>query len=269
MPRLRLTCLLTNTRLKRRWARIHAAYSPATLAASIEARAANIVAGSWSFHGLPGLAILIAVTVLPIGVSRFALGMVLCLFGVYLAYAHDPTWTLYYLELEAPLAFLTAVGLWRLADSVGKFLAACRSEASRETAAQRNRMLALGAIVLVLAAPTIPRSLSYRLAHAEQRRYREEFERAVESLPADSAIVFIPYDTSHGEARLMQNVPALSMARVWIAHDCGAENVRLTALAPRRRSYFYRFDTAGTGHLEPFTPVQRSEGSRDGSESNC
>jgi hypothetical protein len=231
-----------------RLARIHATYSRTTFASSVEDRAANIIAGTWSYHGLPALAILLAAFALPIWVTRLVIGTVLGMFAAYLAYAHDPTWTLYYLELQAPLAFLTSVGLWRLADHIASL---ARGEMTR----MRVRTLAFAGIVVLLAAPAIPRTMSYRRAHADQRRYREALELAVASLPPDPAIVFIPYDTTHGEARLMQNEPNLATARVWLAHDCAADDGRLLALAPGRRAYSYRIDAAtGVGRLQPFLP---------------
>jgi hypothetical protein len=188
---------------------------------------------------------------IPIGVSRLLIATVVMVFGAYLAYAHDPTWTLYYLELQAPLAFLTAAGLYRVSEIVGSSIGARIGE--DEASRRRVRGLVFGAISVLLAVPAIPRVMSYRQAHAEQRRYREALERAVALLAPDSAIVFIPYDTTHGEARLMQNVPNLASSPVWLAHDCGVANGRLLALAPTRRAYSYIIDAAtGDGRLEPF-----------------
>ena len=245
---------------------MHEAYTAATLVPAIAARAVNVVAGTWSYHGLPGIAILFAVAALPIAVSRLLVGTVLCVFAAYLAYAHDPTWTLYYLELQAPLAFLTAVGLGRLAQIVGSAAGARRGEAT----ARRIQSLAFGAIVVLLAAPSVPRIISYRRAHADQRQYREALERAIAALPPDSAVVFIPYDTTHGEARLMQNAPNLSAARVWIAHECGSDDARLLAIAPRRRAYTYHPDpVTGAGRLEAFAAAAASGDARPTRVGGC
>jgi hypothetical protein len=216
--------------------RLHSGYSAAQVPSAAEARAGNIIRGSWSYGGLPGLAVPFAFALLPIGITRIVVGTLLCVFGAYLAYAHDPTWTLYYLEMQAPIAFLTAVGFFAVAHRLaGVFASHLPSLSSRRNAI--HRVLFLVAAVW-LATPAGKRIATYRHAHAEQRVYRERFQRTLAALPAPS-IVFVRYAPGHGEERLIENVPDLSSARTWIVHDRGVENARLLALAPNRVAYLF------------------------------
>jgi len=201
--------------------------------------------------------VLVAATILPLWVTRIIIGTLLCVFGAYLSYAHDPTWTLYYLEMQAPLAFLTAIGFYgialRLSDMAGRRwpqVAGRRADICR---------LIFFAALIWLAVPTIERIASYRRAHAEQRVYRERFERALAALPAIASIVIVKYAPGHGEERLVDNVPDLWSAKVWIVHDRGAENARLRALAPNRVPYLYRELRRGDSiefRIDPFIAAQ-------------
>jgi hypothetical protein len=240
--------------------RLHLGYSAAGLPAAAADRAANIIRGTWSYGGLPGLAVLFAAAVLPIGIARVVIGTVLCLFVAYLTYAHDPSWTLYYLELQPPLAFLTAVGVYGAVLWVSRtFVRRWSAAIARDADIQR---LALAAVAVWLAAPTFDRIASYRRAHAEQRAYRVRFEKAISALPDSSSIVFVRYAAGHGEERLVENVPDLSSARTWIVHDLGPENARLLALAPSRSAYLYVETVRGDSiafRLEPFQGAQSSD----------
>jgi hypothetical protein len=219
--------------------RLHSGHVPSRLPTAAAVRAVNIIRGTWPYGGLPGLAVLFAVVVLPIGISRVVIGTLLCVFSAYLAYAQDPTWTLYYLEFEAPLAFLTAVGLHAALRSFsGAVARRLPRGAVRRVHVQR---LALAAVVVWLAVPAFARVLSYRRAHAEHRAYRQRFEQAVAALPPMPSVVFVRYASDHdSEERLVDNVPDLSSARTWIVHDRGADNTRLLALAPNRAAYLCR-----------------------------
>jgi hypothetical protein len=194
---------------------------------------------------LPGLAILMAVGLVPIAVFRLTVGTALCVFMAYLFFAHDPTWTLYYLELQPPLAFLTAVGL------VGATTAAVRWVATRRPTTVTNRpaiaRAALALVVAWLAVPALARVWTYRHAHAAFRQYHERFLSAVASLPSPRSIVFVRYASGHGEEKLVENVPDLATAPAWLVHDCGTHNAALTALAPDRVPYLYREFRDSTG----------------------
>ena len=236
---------------------LHASYTIRDVPAAASDRAANIIRGTWSYGGVPGLAILIAVGLIPLAVSRLTLGTVLCVFVAYLFFAIPPTWTLYYLELQAPLGFLTAVGL------VGGTRAAVRWAGRRRPAWEANRPAivgaALGLVILWLAVPALARISSYRRAHADYRRYHERFLSAVARLPSPRSIVFVRYAPGHGEEKLVENVPDLASAPVWVVHDCGAHNSALTALAPERVPYLYRESRDSSGFS--FTMARLAESS--------
>ena len=94
-----------------------------------------------------------------------------CVFIAYLGYAHDPTWTLYYLEFQAPLALLTAAGVWGFTRWLSRLLAK-RSAALPQATIQRFVFVALS---LALVGPALGRVRFYRGAHASQREYHERF----------------------------------------------------------------------------------------------
>jgi hypothetical protein len=216
----------------------HAHYTIRDVPAAAADRAANIIRGTWSYGGVPALAILVAAGLVPIAVLRLTVGTVLSVFVAYLFFAQDPSWTLYYLELQAPLGFLTAVGL------VGATRSAVHWAARHRPTVGANRpvigAVALGLVIACLGVPAIARILGYRHAHAAYRQYHERFLSAVASLPSPRSIVFVHYAPGHGEEKLVENVPDLATAPVWVAHDCGGHNSALTALAPERVPYLYR-----------------------------
>jgi len=243
-------------------AQLHAGYSAAGLPQAAAERAANIIRGTWSYGGTPGIAVLFAAVMLPIAITRIVIGTSLCVFGAYLAYAHDPSWTLYYLELQPALAFLTAIGFFGATQRLSRWVTRRRPGAAPWASDVHH--LAFAASVIWLAAPTPGRIVSYRRAHVEQREYRAQFERAIAGLPSTPSIVFLSTAPGHGEQRLVENVPDLWSEQTWIVHDLGEQNVRLLALAPARRAYlcreYARGDTANF-RIEPLQGATSSEGS--------
>jgi hypothetical protein len=208
---------------------------------------------------------LFAVGVLPLWVSRIVIVTILFVFASYLLWPMDSTWTLYYLELEAPLAFLTAVGIYAVVRWIG-FETAKRASSRRvgPRGAQLILSIATGAWLVW---PLPARVTSYRRAHAEHRRYRAQFQHAVGAVPAAGSIVFVRYAPGHGEERLVDNVPDLNSARTWIVHDRGPENARLCALAPGRRPYIYLERLSGGQYdfrIEPLGMQAMAKGSGKG-----
>lgn len=224
---------------------LHLHYTAAQLPATAASRAANIIRGTWPYGGLPGLAILFAFGVIPLAVFRMAVATILCLFTAYLFFAIAPTWTLYYLELQPPLAFLTAAGIVEAARQASRF-ATSRSPALALHRATLG-LVAFLTLVVWLAVPAIERIPEYRRTHAAYRLYHERFQRAVDSLHSARSIVFVRYVGGHGEERLVENVPDLETARVWVVHDCGVHNAALLALAPDRVPYLYKETLGSTG----------------------
>ena len=83
----------------------------------------QIIRGTWSYGGLTGLFVLVGAIVLPAAITRMIVVTLVCVFGAYLSYAHIPSWTLYYLEFQAPLALLTAAGVWGVARWMARAVA--------------------------------------------------------------------------------------------------------------------------------------------------
>jgi len=141
---------------------------------------------------------------------------------VYLLYAHLPTYTLYYQEIEPVLAFVTAVGL--------------------ATVAKRARvLLPVAAAGLIVATVLTVRSQALQVR--DDQRYWVAFQSAVGAIPDRKAIVFVHYASGHNNnLALVRTDPDPDTVRVWTAYDRGADNARLIAVAPDRTPY--RFDEA-------------------------
>lgn len=247
---------------------LHGGYTAAAIPSAAGDRAAEIIRGTWSYGGLTGLFVLVGAAVLPAAVTRIILVTLLCVFGAYLDYAHIPSWTLYYLEFQAPLALLTAAGVW----GVARWVATAAPRLFPRTASRRVAIQALvfGGTSLWLVAPVLHRANGYRQLRAVDRGYPERLERAVAGLPPGSSIVFVREAPGHGEQRLMENVPDLASASVWIVHDCGPDNARLLALSPGRAAYLYwESNIAGvaTGHAIPLGDLSPTE--RAAAASTC
>ena len=98
---------------------VHADHTVAALPTTALDRARRIADGAWNGWRLSfGLLALVGITGLG---GAEALAVITCgvIFLGYLFWGHEPTWTLYYLELMPALAFLGAVGAWRVIRSVG------------------------------------------------------------------------------------------------------------------------------------------------------
>jgi Dolichyl-phosphate-mannose-protein mannosyltransferase len=216
---------------------LHSRYTAAAVPSAGADRAANIVRGTWSYGGLPGLFVLVGAVVLPAAITRMIVATLLCVFAAYLSYAHIPSWTLYYLEFQAPLALLTASGVWGLSRWIAGATQRRWPRASRRPADIQTLLFA--SMSLWLVAPVCNRAVGYRRARAADREYPERLERAVAGLPAGKSIVFIREALDHGEQRLVQNVPDLAAAPTWIVHDCGPDNDQLLARFPGRVAYVY------------------------------
>jgi hypothetical protein len=182
--------------------------------------------GGWRILLLP-LALL-GLFALP-GGGRYAVGTAASLVLAHLWFAHLPTWSLYYLEVQPVLAFLTALGVGMAAPRVAERLSGPPSRLAV--------VLLLCSAALVLAfrdLRTLRRWLGYRQA------YFDRFAALVDRLPDPQAIVFVRYEPLHNvNESLIVNEPDLERARVWVVYDRGVDNPRLLALAPARAPYLY------------------------------
>jgi hypothetical protein len=168
------------------------------------------------------------------------------LLALHLAYAHFRTWSLYYVEGQTFLAFLTGLGLQRAASATGPRVLHRRG--------LRLLAAALAAALLVLTAADVEDArVRFETRLEEQTRFRESLGK----LQKTPAIVFVRYGAHHDPNRgLVSNGPRLAGAPVWVVYDLGGENARLCALAPERTPYLYdetrrRFQPLGAGCRGP------------------
>jgi len=159
---------------------------------------------------------------------------------VHLTIAHYPSWSLYYIEAQPVLAFLTALGLGLAAIRVRGWLGSSLTRA--------------GAGLLCAAALGLA-CLDLRAIHGTLRNrqgYFRAFADLVDQIPDSQAIVFVRYSPYHNvNGSLITNEPDLDRARAWIVYDRGSDNARLLAVAPTRVPYLYDEATNTLTRLPP------------------
>jgi hypothetical protein len=151
----------------------------------------------------------------------------------HLVLAHPPQWTIYYLEAQTVLAFLTALGLVRAVTFAAGLW--------RGRAGGRFAPEAIAAAVLVAAlGPCVGRVEDARSLKADASLYLERFAARVARIPEPRAVVFVRYSERHpNQWSLVRNEPDLETARTWLVFDRGSENEKLLKLAPDRAPYLY------------------------------
>ena len=217
---------------------LHAAHTPASLPRDLRDRLRGIAADTWgekrwplALFALPGLAALTSE-------GAFALATAGLLVLFYIPFAHPWPWSVYYLEAQAPLAFLTALGIWAVVCWIG----ARPRPRWRDVARTVSPRAALVGLVLAFAfsAAAVPKVVAARRTHRSESAYFRAFRSLVASIPDPRAIVFVRYRPDHfPHHSLIDNDPDLAAARTWIVYDRGAENERLIELAPERAAYIY------------------------------
>ena len=214
--------------------RLHADYVPAVLPKAFLERAEQVGRDMWAGKRLVLAAFAVA-GLLAIGAELlFALATGVLLLGVYLSFLHSPLWSLYYVELQPVLGFLTALGLWNAlwARSFAD-LRRARSVAAPEERGTVAASVVPVALVAVLC--LVPALRERRLQGASVREYQERFAAAVGSIPFPRSIVFVRYGPEHNpHVSLIRNEPVFDSARTWIVYDRGRDNLRLMAKAPDR-----------------------------------
>ncbi len=219
---------------------LHARHTIANLPQVLGERLTAVGRDLWGRGRWPLFACaLLGVFVSPHG-PQLAFASVVCIFLLYLAYAHFANWTVYYVETYGVLAYATGLGLWRCFR-----LLESRSKSPALSGAGLG--LLAGALV-VAAAPSL----------LEARERREvglhesiAFADALRTLPRRPAIVFVRYGTRHDPHRsLIVNGPDLEKAPVWVVYDRGAENTRLLRIAPNRAPFLYDEETRALRPLE-------------------
>lgn len=204
--------------------------------------AIRIVREAWVSPGLSlVLFFLIGLIVIP-AVAWTGLASAFLLFAGYLFYWWH--WTLYFLELQPVLAFVTAAG-------VAAVFRALRpdSRAARSSAAGWPLLLVAIGVLVVRKEPIA----YWRTARLEHSSYQRQFLTAVESIRDRRAVVFVRYAPDRDyylHRSSVANGPEGRNARVWIVHDRAAENEALLRLAPERTPYLYDEKTNTLSRLE-------------------
>ncbi|MEP6692826.1 MAG: hypothetical protein ABJD07_16835, partial [Gemmatimonadaceae bacterium] len=233
--------------LRQHFIRLRAEHSLGALPAILAARVGWIVRhmwGGWRLALLP-LAVL-GLVALPVEAMLALVTSALCL-GVMIIHSHDPQWTNYYLELFAPLAFVTALGLWRALA----WIAARASRAQRVPAAAPAAATVLAAVFL--AWPPLTVFSMAREGHALAERSHREWLARTAMLPRP-ALVFVRYNYRHHNTNIsyvLNTEPDLRAAPVVAVYDRGAENAQLRQLFPGRHAFL--FDELANAFV-PFAP---------------
>jgi len=214
----------------------HRAYVPSALPKNFIARTRYVLAIMW---GPPRLIVAALGVIGLFAMSAelaFGLASMFTLLVCYLWFNHDPTWPVYYFEIEPVLALLAALGLWRVMNWRWRDL-------HDRTARQPAAPLAAGASLVMMVAFAV---YAWSVASAEHRdsahaqSYQSNFLRAVAQLPKEKTIVFVRYASWHNpHLSLIHNDPDLAHALRWYVYDRGADNVRLTQAAPDRKAYLF------------------------------
>ncbi len=217
---------------------MHASHTLASVPKELRARLNGIVIDTWGLSRWPLLLFFVLGLFVLHRQGFFALATGVLLILCHIPFAHPSIWSLYYLELQEPLAFVTALGLWAVISAV-----AARPRPEREAMATAvSSGAALGATLLVLTAagPLLSDVAVYRERHYIRAAYHGYFRALVASIPEPRAIVFVRYGPHHNEhLSLIANEPDLDRAKAWIVYDRGADNARLMRVAPGRVPYLY------------------------------
>ena len=188
----------------------------------------------------------VSLAVLP-AAGWFAVATSFLLTLCYLSFAHEPAWTLYYVEIMPLLPFLAACGLWATWLGLQQGTGEMRKVVLRRSTPPAALAAAIfGALLLVPARTDVVQA---QRENEMRRAYKVNFADAVASLPGAHNMVFIRYAPWHQiHTSLIANEANLPDARTWFVYDRGAENAALIALAPGRTPYL--FDER-SGNIEP------------------
>ena len=161
----------------------------------------------------------------------------LTLFLAYLAYAHPPGWVVYYMELFPIPAFLVALGLWKIAAFMAERV---RPDPQAVTMPSARAHVALLFLLPLFASFTLIDTVVAHDWWERRAAHRRHFDRRIASITASRAVVFVRHDPSHSFfTGHVENHADLDGARVWLAHDRGAENRALHQVDPERVAYLY------------------------------
>ena len=216
---------------------LHRNYTLASLPSQLRERVVAIAANMWATRAmfLPLAALALFTTSLSVW---FAVASAILLVLAYLSVGHGAQWTVYYVEIEPVLAFLTAIGWWRVTSVVSNR----RLEWPLRTvpAITVNTVFAM-VVSLLLLMPYTTRAVPYIAGkEAERRAYHRDFRDLLALVPQTHSMVFIRYAHGHSaHFSLVTNEPDLASARVWTVYDRGPDNIRLMRLDPSRTPYLF------------------------------
>jgi len=233
----------------------HVDHEPAALPRLLVDRLTNIATDiwqSWTVALVPfALVGLLALT----GAGWFALASFASVVLCYLSYAHPTAYTVYYLEVEPVLAYLTAVGLVATIAAAADGVPIAEWRRGIVHAGGRATVV-LAAVAVVIAWWARPVLRAEREMAAIEVGYWTAFDAVLARIHDARSVVFVHYGPGHNpNMSLVQNVPDGAAAPRWIAYDLGAANGRLLALAPGRTPYLFDEDRWALYRLE--TPSSR------------
>lgn len=216
---------------------IHGSYTLATLPQNVRERVIAIAANMWATRAmlLPLAALGLITTSAPVW---FAIGTTILLILAYLSFGHAPQWTVYYVEIQPVLAFVTAAGWWRGASVLSsKKLKWPMRDVPEVTSGAVFGMLLCTLILF----PYNTRMVGVvRDSKEEESAYFRDFRDLLRLIPSAHSMVFVRYAPSHSpHMSLVTNEPDLAEARVWTVYDRGADNVRLMRLDRTRTPWLF------------------------------
>jgi hypothetical protein len=233
---------------------VHAEYVQSELGDALVQRLYQAALDVW--RGPRMVLAIAALAALPlIGVEAgFALASTLTLAVFYLSFAHSPYWTIYYSETLPVLAFVSALGIWRLVAGGARVVR--RGGLGGTTPAQAFAL----SLLVYLAMPFAAENWRiWREDRVVEQRYQRHFESDVARIPESHAIVFVRYAPWHNlHTSLIANDPDLASSRAWIVYDRGADNDRLRRIAPERAAYIYDEAEHAMLRYPPLQPTSRT-----------
>lgn len=223
-------------RVTEEFVQLHRDHAPSAVPGALLTRSREVMNGTWRGWRqglLPFFAL--GMLVMPAAVA-LALGSSILLLLAYGAYAHQPIWTLYYVEALPVLAMLTALGVWRAITVVVAHGLRPGWLSSADT-----RAAAAALLLLVIAVPQTRRDVrSARDLIAVMSLGQRAFLDAVGRIPGDKVVVFVRHPVGHlGHFSFVGNEPDRDAARAWIVYDRGDDNEALLQLAPDRVPYLF------------------------------
>jgi len=212
--------------------KLHASHTLASLPKTFGERAGavfNIQFGGWRSILAP---VVLVGTLSGIPAVAFSLITALLVMLAYLAYAHLPVWSVYYLELLPVLSFVFALGLWRA-------MAWTATLVRRSALPEGAGALATVLVLVVSAQPTVREVVAYRRRIEHLTAYQAQFTQAFDAIPDRKALVFVRYGKGHpAHYSLVRNVGDPERAHVVTAYDLGpAANDSVRRAFPDRAVY--------------------------------